>query len=360
MWLSGCGNIGSHLMPHLARMPGLSLITCIDRDVYEEKNLTSQDISPRDVGKPKAAVQARRLRRINPALAVHYIKDAVESVPIGQLRGDLMLSCLDSKGARRYAHQFAWRLGMPFIDAGVLADGLLARVNVYLPGKETACMECSWTQADYDAIEQTYPCQYSKSESSSPFSTNAPSSLGALAASLQALEVGKFLCGQLEYAAVGREVVVNALTHKHYVTEIARRADCRFDHEVWKIEKLGLHPKAITVSDALELNAECRLFGESARLGVEGTGFVTKLSCLNCGKSRNLLRLQNRLTPRERACTCGRPMMAAAFDRSEYIDEKRVGRKALGRSLASIGFRAGDIFTLASSSQQTHYELGPL
>jgi hypothetical protein len=165
------------------------------------------------------------------------------------------------------------------------------------------------------------------------------------------------LTGQSEYAAIGREVVLNALNHKHYVTEIRRRSDCRFDHEVWQIEKLGLHPKAITVNDALELNAECRLFGESARLGVEGTAFVTKLSCLNCGRSRNLLRLQNRLTPRERACTCGRPMVGATFDRSEFIDEKSLGRKALGRSLASIGFRAGDIVTLASSSRQAHYEL---
>ena len=122
-----------------------------------------------------------------------------------------MLSCLDSKRARSYAHQFAWRLGMPFIDAGVSADGLLARVNVYLPGAETACMECGWTQDDYDAIEQTYPCQFGKADSKSSFSTNAPSSLGALAASLQAIEVAKFLGGQLEYAAVGREVVLNAL-----------------------------------------------------------------------------------------------------------------------------------------------------
>jgi molybdopterin/thiamine biosynthesis adenylyltransferase len=351
------GNIGSHLMPHLARMPGLSQITCVDRDLYDEKNLTSQDITPRDVGKPKAAVQARRLRRINPALTVHYIKETVERVPLGQLRGDLMLSCLDSKRARSYAQQFAWRLGMPFIDAGVLADGLLARVNVYLPGKETACMECSWTQADYDAIEQTYPCQYSKSDSSSPFSTNAPSSLGALAASLQALEVGKFLCGQLEYAAVGREVVLNALNHKHYVTEIRRRSDCRFDHEVWKIEKLTRHPKAITLGEALALGRAHGESVESFTLGVEGTAFVTRLSCVNCNESRKLLWLQNRLSQSARTCSCGREMMVPAFERLEHLDREKLPAKALDRSLASIGFRRGDIVTLASATGRKHYEL---
>jgi len=357
--LVGCGNIGSHLAPHLARLPGIARITCIDLDVYEQKNLLCQDITPQDVGRSKAGVQARRLRRINPELTVHPIKDPVQNIPLGQLRADLILSCLDSKEARRYTHQVAWRLGVPFIDAGIAADDFLARANVYLPGAHTACMECSWSEEDYAALEQTYPCQLGeKSNTSTPFSTNAPSSLGALAASLQAIEAGKILANRIEYAAVGREIVVNALSHRHFVTETRRRSDCRFDHEVWKFEELGLHPKAITVGDALELGTELLAPGESARLGVEGTAFVAKLSCLNCGKTRNLLRLQNRLTPRERTCTCGGSMIAAAFDRSEYIDEKRLGHKALGRSLASIGFRAGDIFTVASPTGQAHYELG--
>src|SRR5205823_9529388 len=62
----GAGDIGTHLLPHLARMWGVRRVTVIDRDRYEEKNLTSQNITRRDVGKRKAMVQASRLRRINP------------------------------------------------------------------------------------------------------------------------------------------------------------------------------------------------------------------------------------------------------------------------------------------------------
>jgi molybdopterin/thiamine biosynthesis adenylyltransferase len=355
----GCGNIGSHLVPHLGRMLGIAQVTCIDWDVYEQKNLLYQDITPRDVGRSKAAVQARRLRRIKPEIAVHYVNDAVQNIPLGQLRADLILSCLDSKEARRYTHQVAWRLGIPFIDAGVAPDDLLARVNVYLPGAQTACMECAWSEEDYAVLERTYPCQIgAESNPSSAFSTNAPSSLGALAASLQAIETTKILNDQIEYAAVGREVIVNALTHRHFVTAIGRRSDCRFDHEVWTIEKLGLGPEAITVTDALELGIALCGSRESIALSVDGTAFVTKLSCSACGKSRKLFRLQSRLGPRERTCSCGRPMAAAAFDRLESLDENALPRNALKRSLSSVGFQPGDIFTLASPSGQSHYEVG--
>ncbi|HEY7545044.1 MAG TPA: ThiF family adenylyltransferase, partial [Blastocatellia bacterium] len=50
------GNIGSHLAPHLARMPEVGRVTLIDKDFYESTNLRSQDITARDVGKSKAAV----------------------------------------------------------------------------------------------------------------------------------------------------------------------------------------------------------------------------------------------------------------------------------------------------------------
>jgi len=51
-------------------------VTVIDKDVYEASNLLTQDITPRDVGRLKARVQARRLRRVNAALRVTAIADA--------------------------------------------------------------------------------------------------------------------------------------------------------------------------------------------------------------------------------------------------------------------------------------------
>jgi molybdopterin/thiamine biosynthesis adenylyltransferase len=187
------GNIGSHLVPHIGRMPRVGRVTLIDKDVYEASNLLTQDITPRDVAKLKAHVQARRLRRVNPALRVTAIADAVERVPLGTLRADVILSCLDSRIARQHLNQFAWRLGVPLIDAGVEAGGLLARVNVYVAGPDSPCLECAWDDRDYEALEQTYPCF---GPASSVASTNAPSSLGLASSNRvpETLEWSDWLC----------------------------------------------------------------------------------------------------------------------------------------------------------------------
>jgi molybdopterin/thiamine biosynthesis adenylyltransferase len=128
--LIGLGNIGSHLAPLAAAMPGVGSVTLIDPDSYEEKNLGAQAITPADVGMAKAIVQARRLQEINPRLRVTPIVERVENVPLGALRADVIAGCLDSRRARRWLNRMAWRLGVPLVDAGVRAEGMLARVQV--------------------------------------------------------------------------------------------------------------------------------------------------------------------------------------------------------------------------------------
>jgi hypothetical protein len=124
----GCGNIGSQLVPHFARLAGIDKVTLVDDQFYEAKNVTSQAIDAADIGKPKSRVQARRLRRIKPDLDVEVVVGLVESLPRGSLRCDLILSGLDSKLARMRLGQAVWRLGsVPWIDAGVDPDNLLAR-----------------------------------------------------------------------------------------------------------------------------------------------------------------------------------------------------------------------------------------
>lgn len=351
------GNIGSHLVPHLGRIPGVGQVTLIDWDIYEERNLLSQDIIPLDMGKPKATVQARRLRRINPTLHVNAIADAVQNVPLGHLRADVIVACLDSRSARQYVNWAAWRLGVPWIDAGVEGGGLLVRVNVYMPGPGAPCLECAWDERDYAALEQTYPCQ---GQTAKPAPSNAPSSLGALAASLQVIECQKLLAEQWDRVAVGRQVLIDAAYHKHYVTAFQRNPQCRFDHAVWNIGKVGRQPEELAILQALELGR--RTGGEEGplTLRVEGRTFVKKLSCPGCGQTRSLLRLYGRLSPAERTCAqCGLELVAAGFDMVDRLDAVSLSKKVLARSLRNIGFRPGDVFTVSGGpSGESHYEIG--
>jgi len=349
------GNIGSQLMPHLARMPAIDRITLIDKDVYETSNLKSQNIMPRDVGQKKAMVQARRIKGINAEVRVETIADAVERVPLGRLRADVMLACLDSRISRQHVSQFAWRLGVPLIDAGVEPGGLLARINVYVPGPENACMECAWDDRDYDALEQTYPCTNSNLRA-----TNAPTSLGALAASLQAIECQKLLNGR-ECAAVDRQVTIDALHHKHYVTSFRRSPKCRFaSHDIWSIKQLNCSARDLTFADALSLARKTGVAAEVS-LGLESKPFVTRLICGRCGESRSLLRLECSLSDRQRACSsCGEWMSASGFDLAERLGATLGVTVRQTRSLHSLGLRNGDVFSVGAGHNDLHYEIACL
>lgn len=344
------GNIGSHIVPHLGRMPQVGRAILIDKDVYEARNLQTQDITPRDVGRLKVAVQARKLSRISPSLRINTFSDAVERIPLGMLRSDVILSCLDSRAARQHVNQYAWRLGVPLIDAGVEAAGLLARVNVYVPGADNPCLECAWDQRDYDALEQIYPCSLSEGVAA----TNAPSGLGALAASLQAIECQKVLSGRSYCAAVGKQVLVDAAHHKHYVTAFRRNPNCRlWDHDVWDIRKPPRSVKDLTLAQALRLGPG----GNRSGFRIEGQAFVTRLTCPVCGATQPLLRLECALRQSQTICAqCGQRMIATGFDSLERLSTEVVPRSALRLSLRRLGLRPGDVFSVGGDEGEFHFE----
>ncbi len=348
------GNIGSHAVAHIARILGVGQVTLVDRDVYEWKNLRSQDITRADVGKPKALVQARRLRRIRPDLRVVPVADDVRNVPLGQLRADVILACLDSRAARQCVNEVAWRLGVPWIDAGVAARGWLARVNVYVPSADAPCLECAWDARDYKTLEQTQPCQRDGREATAP--TNAPSGLGALAAALQAIECQKLLSGQWEQVAVGRQVLIDAAFHTHCVTTFRRNPQCRFDHAVWHIEKFA-GGEDVTLGQVLQRASSSTDLNGSLVLKVEGNSFVTRLTCPRCYQTREVLCLSSRLASRLRMCPCGQAMLATGFDRREQLGGVSLSSAMLQRSLRRIGLRTGDVLTVRDDSTEVHYEL---
>ena len=350
----GCGNIGSHLIPHLGRLPGIDKVTLIDGQSYELKNITSQDIDAGDVGKPKSRVQARCLRRIKPDLTVEAIVRQFESLPQGSLRCDLVLSGLDSKLARMKLGQAVWRLGgIPWIDAGVEPDALLARVSAYLPGEDRPCYDCAWSDKDYLALEASYPCD---AGAESPRPTNAPSGLGALAAGLQIIAAQKLLSGRPELVPFGSQVLIDAAHHKHYLTSYRRNPYCRFDHEVWKIERLAVDRERCSLGDALTLDGDRRQ-GDESWLRVEGKPFVKRLVCTNCGHAKHLMRLRESLTGKGRTCSiCRQTLTASGWDLTETLTD-HLPKRVLSRSLASLGLRDGEVFSIGNPGGERHYEI---
>jgi molybdopterin/thiamine biosynthesis adenylyltransferase len=349
------GNIGSHLVPHLGRTTRTSRITLIDRDRYEPDNLHTQDIDTRDVGKPKAEVQARRLRRINPELEVAAVNAAVEDVPLGALRADAILACLDSRRARLVVNQAAWRLGLPWINAGVDGGGLLVRVQTFVPAADAGCLECAWEQGDYDAVEQDYPCQAGRAS----VPTHAPSSLGALAASLQAIECEKLLAGDTERTLAGRDLMVDARHHRQFVTAFRRNPTCRMaDHDGWRISTLAAPASLLKLRAMLVIGGADPDGGDQLMFGVAGQRLVLTLTCRTCGTSLRMFRLERSLRKPSTCRHCRTRLQVSGFDLCDEAPLSVAPRSALDRPLSRVGVRPGDVISLKTSSVEAHYEVG--
>jgi molybdopterin/thiamine biosynthesis adenylyltransferase len=347
------GNIGSHLVPLLARMAEVRRLTLIDRDSYESANRFNQSVSQSWMGKPKALSQAHVAREVNAALRTEAIVDAVERVPLGLLRADLIVACLDSRRSRQYVNEVACRLGVPWIDAGVHADGLLARIDVYIPGEAAPCLECRWDSSDYDSLEQNYPC---RDYESAP--TGAPAALGALAAALQALEGSKLLKGDTRRLCAGEQVVIDAQHHSHFRTRHRVNPDCRFgEHVAWRIEPLMLQHGARTLQDLVCAVDRTEAVGWQ-RMRVAGRWLTRSLVCKGCGTSLNTLRMTTAGEPPTARCRrCGGSLSLSGFSACEWIERDSIGTRDNGRTLRHIGIHPHDVLTFARANERLHYEL---
>jgi adenylyltransferase/sulfurtransferase len=223
--IAGAGNIGSHLAPLLARA-GVAVLSIVDRDIVEEKNLAQQDYSPRDIGRGKAEGLARRLAEQFPRVRFEPFVADLEDVPLSAFRVDVLFGALDSRRARQVLiSERAWPLGVPVIDGGV-GEGLLGRVQVFTPGEDSACLECTWGDGDYRHLAAEYPCQPG-AVASAP-ATVAPACVGAVVAGIMAT---RWLCLR-ETPRESREIAFD-LRHNRFLESRLRRSQrCRFDHQI--------------------------------------------------------------------------------------------------------------------------------
>ena len=163
----GLGTIGSALVPLLARIAGVFRMILVDPDTYTVSNVENQAIDTSAAGRPKVEVQAKLIRAINPQIRVDAIQERVENVPLGRLDGSILMSCVDNRNARQAINRIACRYGNPWLDAAV-DPASLVRVNGYMPGASTPCLECAWHDESYDLLNQNYPCECRKNRRRPP------------------------------------------------------------------------------------------------------------------------------------------------------------------------------------------------
>jgi molybdopterin/thiamine biosynthesis adenylyltransferase len=247
--IAGAGNIGSFLATLLARA-GVRLLRIVDRDCVAETNLANQDFRPCDVGKPKAEALAQRLREQHPGVTVEAYHADLEDLPLGVFAVEVVLGALDSRrGRQALVSEIAWPQGIPVVDGGV-GEGLLGRVQVFVPGDASACLECGWGNEDYRKAVEEYPCI--PGETASGPATLAPAFAGSVVAGLMAAEAVRILAG--EDGGESREIAFDLFHRRFLVSRLRRAARCRFDHVIVS-ERLHLDRdvRSATVGDLLGL-----------------------------------------------------------------------------------------------------------
>lgn len=346
--LIGLGNLGSALVPLLARDARLTTLVLVDDDTYDAANLDTQNILAEDLGRCKTHVARARARAIRPDLEVRAYARRVEHVPLGRLRSEVLISCVDSKRSRLSIHEIATRLGVElWIDLGVRPDAQLARVDVVTPDPDHACLECSWCERDYATLETRALC--GGVERARP--TGGSAALGALGASLGMLALEGWL-DEGRPRVSRHEFLVDARGNTACSTAHPRRASCRFDHSRWTIEE---RDAATTLRDLASSLVAPRPFDPArAVLRMLGRVLVSRTVCPRCERADPVLSTLDRIAGLDVCADCGAQRIADAVACGEELSLDAT--PSLDVPLLA-GLETGDVLSLETPEGTRHVEL---
>lgn len=117
----GLGGLGGGVIENLARI-GVGTLNLVDGDVFEGGNLNRQALStPKNLMKAKTQVAKRRIRTINPSIAVTVYNEFLnKDNALQRLVGsDVVIDCLDNLKTRFLLEATCKTLGIPLVSAAV-------------------------------------------------------------------------------------------------------------------------------------------------------------------------------------------------------------------------------------------------
>ncbi len=334
----GAGALGNEVMKNLA-LVGVGTTYLIDLDAIEASNLSRSVLfRSDDAGSPKAEVAARRARELNPEIKVIPIHgDVITDVGLGVFQHvDLVIGCLDNREARLWVNRQCWKVGTPWIDAGI--QEIQGVVKVFVP-PDSACYECAMTERDYQLLNLRYSCPLLKRDEILSGKVPTAPTIASMMAALQVQEALKLLHGMP--VSAGTALVFNGVSNQFYATRLPFREDC-LSHEAYPPARelpLGRDSK---VAD---------LFG-AARPDLEGPlvlaldrELVVAIDCPRCDWRAEIMRPRMQVRQGEATCpTCREP------GRPELVSAVEEGSPLADRTLAAVGVPAYDIVRVDGSS----------
>lgn len=341
----GAGALGNEAVKNLALL-GVGTILVIDLDTVEPSNLSRSVLfRAEDGGQAKAEVVARRARELNPDVNIRAIVgDVTTDLGLGVFAdADVVLGCLDNREARLWVNRQCWKVGTPWVDAGI--QEIQGVVKVFVP-PDSACYECAMTQRDYELLNLRYSCPLLRRDDILAGKVPTAPTIASMMAAMEVQEALKILHGMP--VAAGSAIVYNGVANTFYTTKLPVRDDC-LSHETYPEPAplpLGHQSPASALFDAARSQLEGPLTLALDR------DLVTSIGCPRCGWQTAVFRPRSKVSQREAVCPqCrepGRPEMCCMV--AEDAPEA-------SRSLADLGIPAYDIVRVDGATASAFFLL---
>ncbi|MFN6478268.1 HesA/MoeB/ThiF family protein [Nostoc sp. DedQUE07] len=341
----GVGALGNEVLKNLALL-GVGKIFIVDFDFVEASNLSRSILFRiQDTGRRKVDVAAERIREINPDVkVVTFHGDIRYDLGLGVVRRmDVVLGCLDNRGARLALNRACYRAEIPWIDGAL--DILMGMVRVFVP-PESACYECGMTEEDYRHINLRYSCPHLRPEDVMPGRIPTTPTSASIIAALQVQEAVKLL-HEWEIPA-GKAFYFNGQTYKTSLITLNRRQDCP-SHETYEnIIPLDAGVDDLTVGGLLNMASE--IFKEHVVLRLNND-IVQQLFCQRCQHTEVIYRPFEEVIPSLISCP------ECNSNRIPNIINRLARNSAADISLRQLGVPYLHILLLESHKHQRFVEL---
>jgi molybdopterin/thiamine biosynthesis adenylyltransferase len=145
----GAGGLGSPALYYLAAA-GVGTLGVLDGDVVELSNLQRQILhTTDDIGRPKVASAAEKLRALNPDVDVveHHLHLDTGTVGAVLAGYDVVVNAVDNFAARYLLNDACVLLEKTLVEGAILRYGGLAMT---IGGGQTACYRCVFPEVPHD------------------------------------------------------------------------------------------------------------------------------------------------------------------------------------------------------------------
>ncbi|MCY3024052.1 MAG: HesA/MoeB/ThiF family protein [Planctomycetota bacterium] len=146
--VSRCGGVGGVAAYQLAAA-GIGRLVLAHGGTLKHSDLNRQILMTHDwVGKPRVESAARRLRELNPRLAVEAVAENVTEANAERLvaQADVVVCCAPLFQERLLMNREAVRRRKPLVDCAMYE--LQAQITCMIPG-QTACLACLYSESPH-------------------------------------------------------------------------------------------------------------------------------------------------------------------------------------------------------------------